>query len=77
METAARWRRRESRTCSTYEGSQAVDELPPKLVRAVGAALATEYGAELMNRCSKHLGHAYEGGVPVRAGELSITATFS
>jgi len=56
--------RRESGICRTYEGSKAVDELLPKLVRTVGAALAAEYGAELMSRCSKLLGHAYEGGVP-------------
>ena len=61
---AARSRWCESRTCRTYEGSKAVDELPPKLVRAVGAALAAEYGAELMNRSSKPLGQVYEGGVP-------------
>jgi hypothetical protein len=54
----------ESRIRRTYEGSKAVDELPPKLVRAVGAALATEYRAELMNRSSKTLDHAYEGGMP-------------
>ena len=64
MAIAARWRRCESPTCRTYEGSKALDELPLKLVRAVGATLSAEYGAELMNRSSKPLGLAYEGGVP-------------
>ena len=56
--------------CPSCKRSNAVDELPPKLVRDLGAALGAEYGAELMRSSSKPIGQAYEGSV--RAGWANL-----